>query len=131
MEEGFRHEYKRYDVQPLDLEEIKYISELGSSPLCTYHYLKSNEKKLIAKLFKVSDMEKENIQHILKQQLYCTEIAQHPFLPLFYQVIEEKGRVMEVTEFIEGQTMYDAIREIGLLSTTDCQFYAASMIILL
>ena len=58
VEEGFRHEYKKYDVKPLDIEEIKYISELGSSPLCTYLYLKSNEKKLIAKLFKVSDMEK-------------------------------------------------------------------------
>ena len=58
-------------------------------------------------------------------------MAQHPFLPLFYQLVEQGDSVMELTQFIEGQTLYDVIREIGLLSTTDCQFYAACMILLL
>lgn len=38
---------------------------------------------------------------------------------------------MVISEYIEGQTLYDVIREIGLLSTTDCQFYVSCMICLL
>ncbi len=34
-------------------------------------------------------------------------------------------------DFIKGQSLYEVIREIGILSTTDSQFYIASMILLL
>lgn len=34
-------------------------------------------------------------------------------------------------EFIEGMELFDVIREIGLLSTFDCQFYTASIILAL
>jgi cGMP-dependent protein kinase len=38
---------------------------------------------------------------------------------------------MLISEYIEGQSLYDVIREIGLLSTTDCQFYVACIITIL
>ena len=34
-------------------------------------------------------------------------------------------------EYIPGETLYEVIREIGILSTTDSQFYIASMILIL
>lgn len=60
------------------------------------------------------------------------EKVEHPFLPLHFQTIEHHGsHLMVISEYIEGQTLYDVIREIGLLSTTDCQFYVSCMICLL
>lgn len=93
-------EQARVVVEQLPVNELVYISELGVSPLCSYHYIKHEDKKLIGKIFKFADMERENVLQVLKQQLHCTEIAQHPFLPLFCQNIETEGRVMELTQFI-------------------------------
>ena len=36
-----------------------------------------------------------------------------------------------ITDHVAGESLYDAIREIGLLSTVDTQFYGACMILLL
>jgi serine/threonine protein kinase len=58
--------------------------------------------------------------------------VEHPFVPFFFQIIEHKSsHTMVISEYIEGQSLYDVIREIGLLSTMDCQFYVACMISLL
>ena len=88
IEDGYRRQSKLKTAEPIPIGNLQYIGELGASPLCSYHYIRSDDKKLIGKEFKVADMERENVLHILKQQLYCTEIAGHPFIPSFYQVIE-------------------------------------------
>ena len=57
-EEGFGAESKKIVVQPIPISNLQYVSELGTSPLCSYHYICCEEKKLIGKMFKVSDLER-------------------------------------------------------------------------
>ncbi len=59
------------------------------------------------------------------------ESVDHPFVPKLYQLVNEKRYCVIFQQFIQGQSLYDTIREIGILSTTDSQFYVASMILLL
>lgn len=55
----------------------------------------------------------------------------HPFIPRFYQVESEKNYWAIFQDYVPGQSLYDVIRDIGILSTIDSQFYVASMILLL
>ncbi len=60
-----------------------------------------------------------------------TEVVSHPFVPNFYTTFENAHTILKITEYVRGESLYDSIREIGLLSTEDTQFYAASFILLL
>lgn len=58
-------------------------------------------------------------------------IVNHPFIPKYYEVVSDIKYWAIFQDFIKGQSLYEVIREIGILSTTDSQFYIASMILLL
>lgn len=58
-------------------------------------------------------------------------MVDHPFVPRLYCVLNERAYCCIFQEFLQGQSLYDVIREIGILSTSDSQFYAASIILLL
>lgn len=47
----------------------------------------------------------------------------------FYRTFKDNNSVYFLTEFISGMELFDAIREIGLLSTTDSQYYIGSLIL--
>lgn len=49
----------------------------------------------------------------------------------YYKSFKDEHYLYSLVEFIHGEELYYAIREIGLLSTEDAQFYIASMILIL
>lgn len=55
----------------------------------------------------------------------------HPFVPRFYEVESDEKYWAIFQDYVPGQSLYDVIRDIGILSTTDSQFYIASMISIL
>ena len=55
----------------------------------------------------------------------------HPFVLRFYEVESDKKYWAIFQDYVPGQSLYDVIRDIGILSTTDSQFYIASMISIL
>lgn len=76
-------------------------------------------------------MQKEDYSNILHQQTEVIESINHPFIPKYHQVLREKNYTAIFQDFVFGQSLYEVIREIGILSTTDAKFYIASMILLL
>ena len=49
----------------------------------------------------------------------------------YYKSFKDENYLYSLVEFIQGEELYSAIREIGILSTEDAQFYTASMIFML
>jgi len=47
---------------------------------------------------------------VVRQELEVTQTLNHPFIPKFYQIIETKHCILKLTEFIQGESLYDAIR---------------------
>lgn len=68
---------------------------------------------------------------MLYQQIEVIDKVENPFIPTLYRCLDEKKFCIIFQEYVNGQSLYDVIREIGILSTTDSQFYVASMILLL
>ena len=59
------------------------------------------------------------------------QIIQHPFVAAYYRTFELENAHINIFEYVQGMELYDVIREIGLLSTKDCQFYVACMVLML
>lgn len=72
--------------------------------------LKFQQKYLIGKLYKKNDLEKNNSAQLVKKEIEVTQIVTHPFLPIFYQIIENDKIILKISEFIQGESLYDSIR---------------------
>lgn len=53
----------------------------------------------------------------------------HQFILKFYRSFKDGENIYFLTEYIPGEELFDAIREIGLLGKYDSQFYTAQMIL--
>lgn len=53
----------------------------------------------------------------------------HPLILPFVKTFKDNNNVYFLTEFVKGLELFDVIREMNLLTDTDCQFYIGSMIL--
>lgn len=58
-------------------------------------------------------------------------MAQFPFLISFIRTFKDEHSVFFLLKFVSGMELFDVIRDIGLLSTFDSQFYIGSLILAL
>jgi hypothetical protein len=47
---------------------------------------------------------------IVNQEMEVTKMAQHPFLPAFFSIVDHPRHVLKITELVEGESLYDTIR---------------------
>lgn len=57
------------------------------------------------------------------------EISNFPFIMSFIRSFKDEQSVYFLLKFIRGMELFDVIRDIGLLSTFDSQFYIGSLIL--
>ena len=57
------------------------------------------------------------------------EFNDFPFVMKFLRSFKDERCIYFLLEFIQGKELFDVIREIGLLSTVDSQFYIGSLIL--
>ena len=55
----------------------------------------------------------------------------HPFVISYYHTFNTKKDILFVLEYIDGKEFYDVIREIGLLNSSQAQFYIAQILLAL
>lgn len=113
------------------MENLIFKKTLGKNDVASINLFLSNQSYIVGKIYPKALIEKEDYSNILKQQVEVIEIVSHPFIPKFYQAENGKHCLTIFQNYIPGQSLYDVIRDIGILSTTDSQFYIASMISLL
>merc|ERR1711988_1847515 len=54
---------------------------------------------------------------------------EHPFLLKLVKTFKDKKFVYFLTEYISGSELYDAIRDLGILTASQAQFYTVSMLL--
>lgn len=63
------------------------------------------------------------------QEKKVLEKVEFPFIMQFYRSLKDKNNIYFLNEFINGMELFDVIREMGLLSNIESQFYIASIIL--
>jgi hypothetical protein len=106
----FKSEKKVAKGIDIDLDEINFLYELDKSTDSILILLRHQHKNLLGKLYKKKDIEKNNLMQVVKQEMEVTEIAEHPFLPTFYTLINNDKCILRITEFVQGESLYDSIR---------------------
>ena len=54
-----------------------------------------------------------------------------PFIIEMIKSFNYQNKIIYILEYIEGVDLFEVMKDIGLLSTSDCIFYTASIILIL
>ncbi len=68
--------------------------------------------------------------HVINEKRICA-IVDHPNIMSFYRTYQDKHNIYFILEYIRGQELFDAIRVIGLLGTSDSQYFIGSILLAL
>lgn len=55
----------------------------------------------------------------------------YPFIIQIVKTFMDREMLYYLLEFVEGIDLFQVLKEIGLLSTSDCQFYIGNIILIL
>eukprot|EP01017_Pseudomicrothorax_dubius_P037724 TRINITY_DN5571_c0_g1_i12.p1 TRINITY_DN5571_c0_g1~~TRINITY_DN5571_c0_g1_i12.p1 ORF type:complete len:695 (+),score=193.25 TRINITY_DN5571_c0_g1_i12:402-2486(+) len=113
------------------LETLIFIKKLGAGMFGNVYLVKSREVDKLYALKCVSKVQilNQNLQKYLVQEKVVLGMISNPFIMQFIRTFKDSNFIYFLTEFIRGMEMFDAIREIGLLNTSESQFYCASLIL--
>ena len=127
--------------EDVDLEKLRLIrySEfipcvtLNENKLYRYEIGFFNEIKssYMLKIFNKPQLDQRKLMKYYGNEKRCLEDTTSPFIiPLIHSFTDEDQNIF-IMKDVNGTTLYDVIRTIGLLGSFDCQFYTASMLIIL
>lgn len=129
-------------MQITELDEIKpnsfKLSEftktytLNENKIYRYEVGKfaGNNTPYMLKIFNKSQVESRKFRYMHFDKR-CMQDVSCPFLGNVVHAFMEDDSHVFVMRFIDGSPLYEVINTIGLLSSTDCQFYTASILIIL
>ncbi|CAK60750.1 unnamed protein product (macronuclear) [Paramecium tetraurelia] len=121
-----------YDlVKQFQLKELIFLNKLGSGQFGSVYLCRNkNQETLFAlKYVTRAHIQQYGIQKHVQQEKSVLEIMNHQFILKFYRSFKDAENIYFLTEYIAGEELFDAIREIGLLGKYDSQFYTAQMIL--
>ncbi|CAD8125704.1 unnamed protein product [Paramecium sonneborni] len=127
-QQSYKHDYSH-----LKLEEFTSLKKLGQGQFGNV-YLVKNPKDNPPHFYALKCISKQQIvdQHLekhLAQEKQVLTSVHHPFLMKYYCSFQDSNHVFFLVEFIKGMELFDVIRDIGLLSAFDTQFYIGSLIL--
>jgi serine/threonine protein kinase len=94
----------------LDIEKAKFLYYLDKGLESSLVMVSYQDQHLVGKLYHKTELEKNSMMQVVRQEIEVSEVLNHPFIPKFYTVIENKQHILKLTEFVQGESLYDTIR---------------------
>lgn len=112
---------EKADYSHIKLENLIFIKKLGFGQFGTVYLVQNNQTKELYALKTVSKAQiiEQNLEKHLIQEKQVLESINFPFIMRFFRTFKDQLSVYFLTEFISGMELFDVIRDIGLLGTTD------------
>ncbi|EAR92057.2 CGMP-dependent kinase 9-1 (macronuclear) [Tetrahymena thermophila SB210] len=120
-------------VNNMKLSDLIVIKKLGFGQFGSVFLVKEKGKKKLYGLKCVSKAQvvEQSLEKHIQNEKQVMEFNNFPFVMKFLRSFKDDRCIYFLLEFIQGMELFDVIREIGLLSTYDSQFYIGSLILTL
>ncbi|KAL4507522.1 hypothetical protein ABPG73_012210 [Tetrahymena malaccensis] len=120
-------------VSNMKLSDLIVIKKLGFGQFGSVFLVKEKGKKKLYGLKCVSKAQvvEQSLEKHIQNEKQVMEFNNFPFVMKFLRSFKDDRCIYFLLEFIQGMELFDVIREIGLLSTYDSQFYIGSLILTL
>ncbi|CAD8110985.1 unnamed protein product [Paramecium sonneborni] len=122
---------QKKDYSNITLDNLISIKKLGQGQFGNVYLVRTvQEDKMYAlKCISKAQIVEQHLERHLAQEKQVLQTINFPFLMQFYKSMRDQNYIYFLIEFIKGMELFDVIREIGLLSMMDSQFYIGSLLI--
>jgi len=94
-------------------------------------YFRGQPNPCMVKIFSKKQLEERKLHKYSQPERSLLQIAMSQHIAQLIHVMTEEDKQIFVIKYIDGTTLYEVIRTMGLLGSSDCQFYTASILIIL
>ena len=115
----------------IELDDLVFIKELGKGNYGSVSLVSSKKNNYLyaIKAINIKQIIFEKMQKNLKLEKNILLQIDHPFIVKLVKCMKDSYNIYFLMEYLKGADLFDVIREIGLLSKPQTQFYTASMML--
>lgn len=115
----------------LELKDLDYIQPLGSGNYGQVSLVQSRKNKFLYAIKGIAkkQIDYEQLHNNLELERAILLQIDHPFIVKLVKTLKDNKFVYFLMEYIKGKELFDVIRDIGLLTRYQTQFYGASMML--
>lgn len=128
---------KRFLIQRLALQDDKitlndldYLKQLGAGSFGSVCLVRSKRTKnfYAIKAMNKKQIDYEKLHENIEMEKGILLKIDHPFIVKLVKTLKDQNNIFFLMEYVRGKELWDVIREIGLLSKYQTQFYGASLL---
>jgi cGMP-dependent protein kinase len=115
----------------IELKDLDNIKELGKGNFGAVNLVKSRKNKQLyaIKAQSLYQIKKEKLESCVDVEKNVLLKVDHPFIMKMVKYLKNENYIFFIEEYINGKELWEVIRDIGLLSKEQTQFYSASILL--
>ena len=115
----------------IELKDLDNIKELGSGSFGSVNLEKNKKNKYYyaIKALDLQQIKKENLEVCVELEKDVLLKIDHPFIMKMVKYLKNDSYIFFINEYIKGKELWEVIRDIGLLSKEQTQFYGGSILL--
>ena len=115
----------------IELKDLDNIKELGSGSFGSVNLVKNKKNKYYyaIKALDLQQIKKENLEVCVELEKDVLLKTDHPFIMKMVKYLKNESYIFFINEYIKGKELWEVIRDIGLLSKEQTQFYGGSILL--
>jgi cGMP-dependent protein kinase len=115
----------------VELKDLDYLSVLGSGNYGSVSLVQNRKSKFCYAIKGIAkkQIDFEQLHKNLELERAILLQIDHPFIVKLVKTLKDTKFVYFLMEHIKGKELFDSIRDIGLLTKPQAQFYSASMML--
>ena len=131
MMENYLHISLNLHDETVSLEDLLFIKELGKGNYGLVSLVMNKRTKFPYGIKTISKnrINLENMESNIQLEKNILLKIDHPFIVKLVKCLEDKKNIYFLMEYLKGKELFDVIRDIGLLSKEQTNFFIASMLI--
>ncbi|EGR27973.1 protein kinase domain protein [Ichthyophthirius multifiliis] len=116
----------------IKLEDLRILQKLGVGQFGSVYLVKNiqNNQIFALKIIQKHYIVQINLENHMIEEKKVMQMINHNNLVVYIKSFNDQYFIYFLLEYIHGQELYEVIREIGILSIWDSQFYIGSLILI-
>jgi cGMP-dependent protein kinase len=120
----------RQQIANIPIESLLFVKKLGQGQFGNVYLVEDRDKKLYAlKAISRMKVQQASLEKHLLAEKRVLEIMNFPFIVEYVRSYKDGQNIYFLLGFVKGMELFDVIRDIGLLTTYESQFYIGSLIL--
>ena len=114
----------------IELKDLDNIKELGKGNFGAVNLVRSRKNKQLyaIKAQSLYQIKKEKLESCVDVEKNVLLKVDHPFIMKMVKYLKNENYIFFIEEYINGKELWEVIRDIGLLTKEQTQFYSASIL---